>query len=368
VKILLLVTGGRGGADFFQGLLDGHSEILQFPGDLYQSHENILKILSLRDPYTISNEFINTFPHFFNSKLNKIERHYRLGPKRNKFYKLSKSKFKNFFVDICNKKKFLTNLDILKNLHIAYELAKGKKIKRKKIILVHTHIVDFTKKFIKFININDITIIHTIRNPLSAINSPVKNWLKYERGRNFFPKNLYFQLDLAFQGINELSQLKKKIYIIQMEKLHWEHKRVMNDFCKIFKIKYESCMKKSTYFGLQWWGDRISKRWVSGINKNFKINIDNKYFFPRDIEFFEHLAEDIIKFYKYNFIFKKKEKIYFNLLPMKCEQLVWQNTFKHARIKQIISIPFFYLKRVLLINKFIIKNKYFPYSIGEKFK
>ena len=30
MKVLLLVTGGRGGSDFFQGLLDGHQEIIQF--------------------------------------------------------------------------------------------------------------------------------------------------------------------------------------------------------------------------------------------------------------------------------------------------------------------------------------------------
>ena len=34
MKVLLLVTGGRGGSDFFQGLLDGHQEIIQFPGIL----------------------------------------------------------------------------------------------------------------------------------------------------------------------------------------------------------------------------------------------------------------------------------------------------------------------------------------------
>ena len=34
MKVILLVTGGRGGSDFFQGLLDNHSEILQFPGML----------------------------------------------------------------------------------------------------------------------------------------------------------------------------------------------------------------------------------------------------------------------------------------------------------------------------------------------
>ena len=64
MKILLLVTGGRGGSDFFQGLLDSHSKILQFPGLLY--HENLFKILSLQNPYEITKEFINTFPNFFN--------------------------------------------------------------------------------------------------------------------------------------------------------------------------------------------------------------------------------------------------------------------------------------------------------------
>ena len=30
MKILLLVAGGRAGSDFFQSLLDNHSQILQF--------------------------------------------------------------------------------------------------------------------------------------------------------------------------------------------------------------------------------------------------------------------------------------------------------------------------------------------------
>ena len=34
MKAIVLVTGGRGGSDFFQGLLDNHNEILQIPGIL----------------------------------------------------------------------------------------------------------------------------------------------------------------------------------------------------------------------------------------------------------------------------------------------------------------------------------------------
>ena len=35
MKIIFLVAVGRGGSDYFQGLLDDHSEIMQFPGVLY---------------------------------------------------------------------------------------------------------------------------------------------------------------------------------------------------------------------------------------------------------------------------------------------------------------------------------------------
>ena len=108
-----------------------------------------------------------------------------------------------------------------------------------------------------------------MRNPLSAINSPVKNWLNFENGKNFLPMNLYFQLDLALKGITDLVKLKKKIFIVQLEKLYWEHKKVMRDFCKIFKIKYEKCLEKTTYLGFQWWGDKISKSWITAnITKN----------------------------------------------------------------------------------------------------
>ena len=261
-----------------------------------------------------------------------------------------------------NEKKELSKIEILKKLHIAYSQAKGEKKCEKKILFIHTHLVGWTKEFVKTIRPKNTTIIHIIRHPLASINSPIKAWLAFEGGTGFFPKDLYFQLDLVFNGIFDLMKLKK-VYIIQYETLHWKNERVMKDFCKIFKLKYEKCLKSSTKFGLQWWGDRASQRWISGVNKNFKINIDKSYFFNRDLKFFQFLAERIIKNYKYDFMFPYK-KIYFNLLPMKCELLVWKNSFKHLRWKHILSIPVFYLIRILLINKFTKQNRKMPYSIG----
>ncbi|MBI29393.1 MAG: hypothetical protein CMI95_05840 [Pelagibacteraceae bacterium] len=364
MKILLLVAGGRGGSDFFQGLLDGHSQVLTLPGYL-RINKDFQNMLSLKHPDQISKRFINLYPHYFNSKgfWGRFERHDRLGKKKNKFYVVNKKKFIKIFSQLMSKDK-KSKINIIKNLHMAYSITKGDKKCEKKILFIHTHLVSWTKNFVNTIESKDTSIIHIIRHPLASINSPIRTWLNFKNGDSFFPKDLHFQLDLVFNGIFDLMKLKK-VYIMQYEKLHWENEYVMREFCKMFKIKYEKCLKSSTKFGLQWWGDQASKRWISGVNKNFKININKYYFFKRDLEFFQFLTSKIIKNYNYNFMFPKK-KIYFNFLPMKCELLVWKNSFKHLRWKQILSIPIFYLIRIFSFNKFTMQNKRLPYSVGSK--
>ena len=363
MKILLLAGGSRAGIDFFHSLIDGHSQVLQFPGYLH-INENFYKIFNLNDISKMPNEFISQYPYFFNSKSNRRERHHQLGKKRNKFFMVNKKKFvKNFLTFVKNKN---SKFDILLALHAAYEIAKGKKINNKKIILVNTHVIDYTKKFIEFMDVKNIEIIHTIRNPLSALSAPIKNWLNYKNGKYFLFDAFFYHLDLVYKGLNKLVSLKKKLFVVQLEKLHRENKKVMKDFCRLFKIKFENCLNKSTYHSLEWWGDAVSGKYINGANKNFEAKYDKNLFFKRDISFFEFLAEDIINSYRYNFSCSLEKKYFFNIFPMKCEIIVWKNILKNRGILIIFLIPYFYLKRLIFINKFSLKKIQFPYSIGTR--
>ena len=60
MKILLLVAGSRSGSDFFQSLLDDHSQILQFPGKLLTDN-NFNEMLNLKDLNKIPEKFINLY-------------------------------------------------------------------------------------------------------------------------------------------------------------------------------------------------------------------------------------------------------------------------------------------------------------------
>ena len=44
-------------------------------------------------------------------------------------------------------------------------------------------------------------------------------------------------------------------------------------------------LNHSTFLGLQWWGDALSKKWLSGINKNFKVKIKKDLFYKRFVFF-----------------------------------------------------------------------------------
>ena len=365
MKLIFLVAGGRGGSDYFQGLLDEHSQIMQFPGVLYLE-KSFFNMFTLKDNNikNIPKLFINSHPHFFDSRKLKKERHDKLGKNKNQFYTVDQKKFEKHYLKLVKKIKKKTKYELFKCLYFSYYLSRGKNISNKKIIFIHSHLVNYTKRIVSFFNFSDFSIIHAMKSPIEALNSPIKNWLKYENGKYFFPKNLYFQLDLVFNGIKNLLDIEKKLFIAQLEKVRADKKNVMLDFCKIFNIKYEKSMSKCTYFGLQWWGDEIGNRWIPKRPKKDLIKIDKKFFYDRDLMYFEYLAEDIIKNYHYKFISTQRTNSYFNILPLKCEIAVWKNSFKHKSIINILTIPYYYLKKILFLNKLFIKYRYLPKSLG----
>ena len=120
----------------------------------------------------------------------------------------------------------------------------------------------------------------------------------------------------------------------------------------------------STYFGFKWWGDKVSNILINDSKKKKDLKINKNLFYDRDIKFLEFLAIDIINYYNYKLNFNNITNFYLNFFPMKCELLTWKNTLKHNKIKHALSIPYFFLKRIIFINKFFLKYKYLPYSLG----
>ena len=256
-------------------------------------------------------KFIELNPYFFESKQNLIERHNKLGKFKNQSFSVNKNSFQNIFSKLYIKNKDNANkYKTLLKLHQAYELSKGGNIKNKKIIFINTHLPTYTKEFIKLINYKNIEIIYSFRNPLSSLSSTIKNWLNYKNGNHFAYSSLFFHFNLIFKGFEDIKKMKKKTFVVQLENLHRKNDLVMKSFCKLYSLKNEKCLKKSTYHGLLWWGDEISEKYINGINKKYTIKYNKNFFFNRDIIFFESLSKYINKKYGYPITVKNRKIIF----------------------------------------------------------
>ena len=131
MKLILLAGGARAGIDLFQSLLDNHDEILQFPGIIY-INDKLKEILTYKSKKKIAQKFTKEYPNFFDSRKTNIERHYMLGKKKNKFYKVSKIKFIERFVLLSKENKIFKD-ELFENLfllHKAYDFNRKKKNKK----------------------------------------------------------------------------------------------------------------------------------------------------------------------------------------------------------------------------------------------
>jgi len=372
MKIVIILAGGRSGSDLLQSLFDGHPQILQFPG-FFRFDQPFIDILNEKDSKKMSNMFCDLNPHFFDSRLewegrpDMGERHDMLGKNKNEFYKFDEKVFKdNFIYYYKNSKK--KKIDKLIALHKAYAKASNRSLNKKKIIILHLHIIEhfryFKKNFDKF---NNFKILLTLRDPLVSLCSTVKHWSKYSSGKYLHTESIYNSIRMHVNILNDLYKYRKKISIVQLENLHLKSNKVLKDLCKLLKIDYKNSLKRSTYINKLWWGDAVSKKFLNGLNPKFNNKFDMKLFFDKDIEIIENKIRDIL--IKYNYPLRSKHRAnsrYIGFFPFKFELIVWMSNFKIKNFKQFIKIPIFLIKRSIIFSQKNLYNKNeLPYSIGS---
>ena len=94
--VIILASMSRAGIDFFQSLLDKHTQISQLPGKFFID-EFLYSIKNMETAEQIGEKFIKDHEEYFDSKINLRERHDKLGENKNESFYVSKFDFlKNF--------------------------------------------------------------------------------------------------------------------------------------------------------------------------------------------------------------------------------------------------------------------------------
>ena len=136
----------------------------------------------------------------------------------------------------------------------------------------------------------------------------------------------------------------------------------------VINIKYGENPNQKAFFiqksKFNIFNSKISGKDLNGVNKNFRIKYDMSKFFERDIDFFQKLFGK--NFLKYNYKKLNVGRFYYHIFPLRCELITWKNTLKNYKIKHILSIPYFYFKRLIFFNLSFKQKIKLPNSIGLK--
>ncbi|UCD54989.1 MAG: sulfotransferase [Candidatus Omnitrophota bacterium] len=369
LRKVLLVTTGRTGSDFFQSLLDGHSEILQFTG-MWKHHwwwkqakckENLPDLINEFIWYTCSFTFCNHIAKF-KSCYNKQERWGQLGANKNESFEVDMDTFKNHMLNILTDKES-NSKNFFLAVNLAYGLTTGVDIKKTKIIFYHIHHFERLKDFKE--DFPDFDIICTVREPRNTLVSGIEHWKKYDI--NTYNSRFFYQLlKRIFEESEPILQDTGNIKTLKLEDLHLFSKETLSEFCQMYNLELENCMFESSYHGKKWWGDVLSGKYLDGFNKDINERKWRDKLFFYDNLLIEFILEDRLRHYGY-FIENKISRIYLILiwflvfLPMKYELKILAYNFRsnrtaNAKLLVLCKGWGFYILRILLYFKFILKK------------
>ena len=367
MKKLFLISGGRNGSIFFQSILDGHPQILQFPG-IFKLDKFLRNLNSSYTTNSFLDLFVTQFSWFFDSRKKPLYGMDRLGDSQDEFFCVSVDTFKQAFKDLCTQSNQVSMQAMITNLHVAYHIARvGEYPQEAKFNLIHIHNVKRLKYVLNIIPELDFFSIFMDRDILPSLSSELDGWHNYDihSDRPKLSKCRYVSaVNRKILEPYRLRSIDPYSITIKLEDLHRSHKALLTNFCSKIGISYHQSLSMSTFNSLKWWGDSVSKKPVNGFNPNFTNKFNSSSFYNWEISLLLKATAPRAKAYGYSSLSKSKFIKYAFLLPGKLEVDAWKSIFssiiygpfdeKKSAIRQIKA--YFTSSNQFMLKIEIIKN------------
>lgn len=334
LKMVLLVATGRSGSDFFQSLLDGHPEILQFTGVwfFHQWWQVAKRKDSLPD---LIDEFVRPVPDSFNhlakfqSYHDKIERWDQLGENKDESFEVDIAVFKTHMVNIMQDKE-LNSRNFFLAVNLAYGLATNVDIMKTKVLFYHIHRTERIEAFA--VDFSGYDVICMVREPRNTLVSGIEHW-RGIRPWSYSSVYWHYLLKRIIQESEPLLQYTTSFKTLKLEDLHLFPKEVLQEFCSQYGLEFQESMLESSFQGKKWWGDVMSGKYLDGFNKNIAAAKWRDKLFFHDNFLLEFILEDRLRHYGYSIENKiSRTSVFFAILltflPMKYELKIFRHNLK----------------------------------------
>lgn len=258
LPMVALVTTGRTGSDFLQSLLDSHPQILTFNGHFAVYSEFFAKAVT----FTVAgarvqdaaDEFIGQYLHKLVSRYDIQEAKDRLGETADQSFTLDTTEFKRHLVGLMAGVP-LCSRDFLLAVYGAYGLCLGMKIEQTKVIFHHPHLDYEFRLFHK--DFPTTRVVFSSRDPRANFCSHVEHFRQYYRTHDN-QQHLYNCLKMTLEDSELARELGLDYIATRLEDIPRED--AMREFATWLGVDYRDSLLRSTWAGLDWHGDRISKK------------------------------------------------------------------------------------------------------------
>ena len=253
-----LVTTGRTGSDYLQSLLDSHPEVLTFNGSLpFYRHfwgGAVCRRGSAFDAGDVADEFIGRHLDRLKSQYDVVERKHQLGPSHDQSISIDTQAFRTHVIGLLRRCE-VSGRNALIALYGAYNLCLGHSLPAARVLFHHAHHLDELDPFLA--DFTDATILVTTRDPRANFVSGIENWRDFSSDADN-EEHLYWYIKRILEDSTPCASRGRPYAAIRLEDL--PAPAVMEDLRSWLKIADHPCLTVSTWGGLDWHGDALSKK------------------------------------------------------------------------------------------------------------
>lgn len=368
LPVVGLITTGRTGSDFLQSLLDSHAQVATFNGHflIYTEFFSQSVCLQQKDPdiADIADEFVGRYIYKLVSRYDIQEGKDRLGETYDRSFRLDTHKFRLHVIGLMEGRKFSTR-DFLLAVYGAYGLCLNHNLQAKRVIFHHPHLVEELPGFLQ--DFPSASLVFTTRDPRANFVSHVEHFRSYYK-ENDNEQHIYECLRMMLEDSLPGKRYGVRYTATRLEDLPRESTLI--ELSQWLGIDFDEILLRSTWAGLDWHGDRLSKKVFQSKGWSEKRTENNWRFRLGSLDqyIFNFIMNSRLQHYRYEWkaVSWLDALAVFVLipLPMKHERYYFSWSYiasvlsekrRSVHLQALLS-PLFYFRRVALCYRFYLSE------------
>jgi hypothetical protein len=392
-QVIFIFAWGRSGSVFLQSLLDGHPEILTTPASLlmnfhtaWHRYDPGYRVPLAEGDWEQALRLLGTHICQYHADLFETRDNpggynlHRMGKERDQILRVDPALFLKAFLTLGGL--ILQHNGLLLNrkicfllLHYAYEMAQGRELRHKKIILYQLHTPDHVAQIDAAVaDFPHARCLGMVRDPVRALFSHLRMWVGIrQQGRHTPPAPDYDFPELVTDGnyshfyrqqLNGWRTVLKKyqwpLYEIKLEDLHAHPERETRALADWLKIQWYPVLLESTFNGLLYWGDDQAHQEQQGFSRQHPLaNAWEQWISPWDQDVLYGLLEQDVRRWGYAKpgLLQRRLLPLMIFMPTRLEQMALQQAYRADHFKSFQNVVLAILERWYYSFQFLFERE-----------